>query len=241
MPSEEDDSHTNLYFDALGNRITGRWIETDHGRLIFILNLANLHIEIQNDFQQAVASFPMIGKTMNTIEQSISSQLSALGLTESGFSDKLHFEIPVYSFESAPVSSLDPDSMEEWKYFRKLANDACSLVLGHVQKHEEIRIWPHHFDTGIYTMVKENLGLGFGLAMKDDNATAPYFYMAGYPKEGKIVFENVPQGDTWSWKIGEHWQGAVLSLDQFVNKPALEQQAILNNYIKQTLTWYVAQ
>ena len=39
VPKSEDDSHTNLFFDPLGNRITGRWVKAGKNKVIFALNL----------------------------------------------------------------------------------------------------------------------------------------------------------------------------------------------------------
>ena len=164
-----------------------------------------------------------------------------MGLNKLGFRTKLHFDIPDYEFSKEKVAPLNTTSIDEWKHFRQMANEACGLLLGHVQAPGEIRIWPHHFDTGIYVMIKDHLGLGFGLAMQDDLAGAPYFYMAAYPKTGNLQYNNLPESDEWEWKIGEHWQGAILSIDQFRNKAEAMQKATLNNYLTTVFKWYIAQ
>ena len=68
VPAKEDDSHTNLYFDFLGNRITGRWIQTESDKVLFTLNLTNLDFEIINSSQQVIATTKTDGRSIEEIE-----------------------------------------------------------------------------------------------------------------------------------------------------------------------------
>ncbi len=241
VSGREDDSHTNLYFDSLGDRITGRWIETKDDKLLFTLNLSDLNVEVIDHSQKVLGSFEAIGKTIHEIESEIEKGLPGLGLNKSGFSEGLHFEIPEYSFAADPVPTLDVAAINEWKQFRLLANEACALLLGHAQSHEEIRIWPHHFDTGIYTNIKPNIGLGFGLAMEDKMIGSPYFYMSGYPKNGTLAYDGLPGGSGWEWKIGKEWNGAILSLNEFVDKSDADRKSLLGNYLLNAYGWFIRQ
>jgi hypothetical protein len=241
VPKKADDSHTNLYFDPLGNRIAGRWISMNDGDIIFTLNLDNQTFEIIDRTQKIVASIPIISFRISEVERKIESLLSNFGLNPKGFSANLHFEIPNYEFTEEPIQIINPKSINEWKHYRQIANEACSLLLGHAQVWEEIRIWPHHFDTGIYATVKKGLGLGFGLAMEDAMVNAPYFYMSGYPDNGSINYNNLPEGKEWKWELREHWNGAILPLFHLEDKTATEQMHILSNYIFETFNWFIKQ
>jgi len=241
VQAEEDDSHTNLYFDALGNRIMSRWIKAGDSNIIFTLNLDNLRFEVLDIKQQIIASFETISHTAKEIEKNIEEVLPSLGLDSKGFSKELHFEIPAYSFKEDPIPRIDEDSLKVWRHFRQIANEACSLLLGHAQVEAEIRIWPHHFDTGIYTMINDNLGLGFGLAMEDSMAGAPYFYVSGYPKTGAMDYIKLPESEAWKWEVGEHWKGAILPIDQLESKTNSEQKHILKNYLIEIFQWFIKQ
>ncbi|MCF7902103.1 MAG: hypothetical protein K9M19_01625, partial [Candidatus Marinimicrobia bacterium] len=41
LEPQDDDSHTNLFFDPLSRRVYGRWVTTPAGPLIFALELDN--------------------------------------------------------------------------------------------------------------------------------------------------------------------------------------------------------
>jgi hypothetical protein len=80
--------------------------------------------------------------------------------------------------------------LENWIRIRAQANQACFQFLGHVQKQAEVRIWPHHFDTGVYLEFNAQVGIGFGLAIADSMIDKPYYYLVGYPLGSK----------SWNWQ-----------------------------------------
>ncbi|NQU34256.1 MAG: hypothetical protein HQ521_13580 [Bacteroidetes bacterium] len=235
-----DDSHTNLYFDFLGNRILGRWIKSSNGKAIMSLNLDNLTYEWLNSSQNAIASFNAVGRTIIEIEDEISNHLSEIGLAKDGFTDKLHFKIPEYSFADEAIESIPANDLNQWRHFRNMANKACSFLLGYLQIEGEIRIWPHHFDTGIYVVTEKGMGIGFGLAMEDRLIGAPYFYMSGYPAKGSIEFNNLPEFSIGKWETSPNWQGAVLPLDKLSDISRELQIEAVNSYMVKAVNWYLS-
>ncbi len=241
VPKKDDDSHTNLYFDTLGNRISGRWIKTEKEPLLFTLNLGTLNFELLSLAQKKIFSASVTGKTIEEIEVETEKLLLGAGLYPEGLRNPLHFEIPKYFPAKTPVASIPLSALEKWKYFRKLANDSCNDLMGHAQASSEIRIWPHHFDTGIYFENHSCIGIGFGLAMQDDMAGSPYFYMAGYPEKGSLSPEGLPQSNLWSWKTNEYWRGVILPLTNLENATEAQSKATLNDYLRQNYGWFIHQ
>jgi hypothetical protein len=241
VSEKSDDSHTNLYFDPLGERIVGRWIETEKGNIMLTLNFSELQFEWMNSDYQVIALFPTIGKMITEVEQDIENKLSDLGLARGGFSDKLHFEIPDYPFKTDPIQSVPDQYMKEWKDIRNLANKACSLLLGYLQIEGEIRIWPHHFDTGIYVVTNKNMGIGFGLAMSDVMVDGPYFYMTGNHPSEDLKYKNLPEFSSGSWLRGENWNGAVLPLSELNDLQGEEYKALIFDYLMKAVNWFLNQ
>ena len=128
----------------------------------------------------------------------------------------------------------------QWKHFRKMANDACFQFLGFTLTWEEVRIWPHHFDTGIYIVPTKRLGIGFGLAMQDDMAGLPYFYLAGYPLQGEISYKNLPQSKDWEWKTDSNWKGVILTLETLQQQNEAEQLNSIGQYIAENIKWFLS-
>ena len=210
VPKEDDDSHTNLYFDAIGERLLGRWIGEEDDRKVFAINIKSFEFEWLNPQRQLVQSFPIAGNTTSQLEEAIALSLPELGMDPAGFREKLHFEIPTYAFAEKPFEVPAMETRELWMAYRNLANRVCHLLQGHLHIVAEPRIWPHHFDTGIYIKPSLNLGLGFGMSMADKRMPSPYFYFAAYGSRGrKINYDSIPELEFGEWWIREDWKGAV--------------------------------
>ena len=107
------------------------------------------------------------GKTFHQYERELINTLNEMDFEVDGLTEPLHFEIPVYAFLEENLDRPEENSLMSWIRIRTQANHACMEFLGHIQKSAEIRIWPHHFDTGVYVEVNQEVGVGFGLAMAD--------------------------------------------------------------------------
>ena len=112
----------------------------------------------------------------------------------------------------------------------------CWVIL---QLENEICIWPHHFDTGIYVQVTDDLGLGFGLAMEDTMLDQAYFYMFGYHGESPISYLNLTPLSAGKWETGEHWKGAVLPLNVISGSFREEALRMIQLFIKETSGWFI--
>lgn len=241
VQEKSDDSHTNLYFDYLGDRIVGRWIDTKEGKIILSLKLSTLQFEWLNSAYRVMASIPTRGKTIKALEMDIENHLMELGLHKDGFSDNLHFDIPNYPFKIDSIQSIPDQYLEEWKEIRNLANNLCKSLVDHLQIEGEIRIWPHHFDTGFYIMTNDGIGIGFGLAMSDNMVDGPYFYMTGNLATGTLEYQNLPEFSNGKWYLSEHWNGAVLPLSTLEDISKEQHKAIINDYLLKAVNWFLIQ
>jgi hypothetical protein len=236
IPKKSDDSHTNLFFDPISHRIYGRWIEVEERKIILALNLKDFTFEWLNNKMQNIQSFGIQGKTISDMEHVIERSLPEMGLKKEGFRDKLHFEIPVYPFLNDPFEPFELKSRENWEYYRGMANVACNDLLGYLQVEGEIRIWPHHFDTGIYVEPNSNTGLGFGLAMEDGLIGSPYIYFSGYRLNGdKFDYANAHDLPVGKWVLSDNWKGAVLPLSDLKR----DNSGIIPDFLKEVAQWFL--
>ena len=236
VPKQADDSHTNLYFDSIDRRVYGRWINGEKGNIILALNLQSFSFEWINDALKVIQTHSIQDKTSSEIEQSIADVLPELGLEETDFRNELHFEITKYSFLNEPFSKFEAKDLTQWEHYRSVANQACFELLGLLQATSEIRIWPHHFDTGIYVEPNKKVGLGFGLAMEDSMVGNPYLYCSGNGLNGHVIdYNSVPELTIGQWIINDHWKGAVLPL------PDLKQDNFktIHVFLKETVPWFL--
>jgi hypothetical protein len=219
IPAIEDDSHTNLAFDSLGKRIMGRWIHSTSNKIMLTYHLPSQNYEWINGNFQVLITIPSLDKTISQIESEIAITIAQLNLDASGYTLPMHYEIPEYSFKGQKVEAFSKNQLDTWMHYRLIANEACHALLEHLALNTEIRIWPHHFDTGLYINVNSKLGIGFGLAMEDQMAGAPYFYMAGYGLQNPLSYNQLPTLSSGRWEIGPHWNGAILPLTELEENP----------------------
>ncbi|NME68093.1 hypothetical protein [Flammeovirga aprica] len=214
VPKKEDDSHTNLQYDCIGNRILGRWFDTEKGKVIIGFHLDSLTFLVYDSQWKVIFENKAIGKNQVEIEHSFKPFCDQYHLNFEAFQQILHFDITAYSFLNEKYEPLHHKGIEDWKKWRKIAFNVCGELLENLQLKSEIRIWPHHFDTGIYTEVNENIGIGFGLAMKDTVCNAPYFYFSAYGLNGySINYDLLTPLQVGRWKNLPNWKGAVLEIE----------------------------
>lgn len=239
VPKKEDDSHTSLYFDSVGRKLAGRWIDTPQGRIILSLDIIRHRYEWLDKKYQNRASINIDNKEIEVLEKEVIEYPKKAGLNCDKLLDPLHFEIPDYKILSVRADELTVEGLNNWCRIREMANNACLAVSGYLQAESEIRIWPHHFDTGIYSQVSDSLGIGFGLAMEDAMVGEPYFYLAGYSSGTPIDYEGLPALKYGRWIRGEQWNGAILPLSEVYDLPAEPAFENLKRYIKQSADWFM--
>lgn len=241
VPEKKDDSHTNLYYDPLSDRITGRWIESPEAMILFTFNLKTMQFEWLDRQFRLLVSIPALNRSAGDLEKETGDYLKSIGMETENFFRELHFQIPDYKIEKLSDDDISGRGFDHWKYYRDLANQACHSIMGYFQLFTEIRIWPHHFDTGIYLEVNRNLGIGFGLAMKDEMVGQPYFYIAGYSGEDPLIYDHLPALPSGNWITGSQWKGAVLPLSDVPFPDSDQANKTLRQFILKTSLWYSAQ
>lgn len=240
LEPQADDSHTNLYFDPLSGRVYGRWIATPEDPRIFALDLTEFQFQWLDKRGRMSHCISISGKSMAQLEDETMKSLDGVGLSKVDLRQPLHFEIPAYSVTGKIQNQPDPAGLAQWQFFRSLANDAGATLLGYFQTEGEVRIWPHHYDTGIYAQVSGALGIGFGLAMADEMIKAPYFYLAGYGSK-PFEFTGLPAIGHGHWATGAGWQGAYLALDQMSRDSYQTARNQLHEFMRNSADWYLKQ
>jgi hypothetical protein len=210
VEAKEDDSHTNLSFDQTTGRIYGRSFSWHQTKLISFIDFNQQTIGLIDDAFCVAFELPWSGKTVTELEKEFLIQMSE---QDPAIFKSMHYEIPDYGIIERPLPEFDQSELNEWMTYRKLANLSIFELGLHLQNTQEPRIWPHHFDTGIYLEHNKKVGIGFGLAMQDDMVGAPYFYLSGYLKKRELDFTNAPDLRFGKWIVTENWKGAVLPIN----------------------------
>lgn len=98
-----------------------------------------------------------------------------------------------------------------------------------------------YFDTGIYVVTDNGMGIGFGLAMEDSLLNDPYFYMSGYATKSSVTYENLPDLPYGKWIITENWKGATFPLSDLASIPEQNRIDALGQFMLNSVAWFVKQ
>ena len=237
IPEKEYYSHTNLAFDPMGKRFLCRWIDTGTGKITLSLNLTTFSFQWVNEGLNVIKEVSIPGKTPIQLESEIETSLQQVGIKSTDLPLELKYEIEQYPFIHVPFKQFNEDALNSWMYYRTLANEACDGLLKFLNDDGAVRIWPHHFDSGIYIEIDGKIGLGFGLAMKDSMVNSPYFYLSGYPLKDQVEMANLPTLNLGKWYTGD-WKGAVLPIGAIDKMNVHERSIGIHLFIQQAFGWY---
>lgn len=182
---QEDDSHTNLLFNEATKSLETREFSKEKDLLSFHFESFSLIWR----FAAGQEVFPL--EAMK--HQDVLKWLNAIAHKRLAkeYTYQFHYDLP-YHLDLQDVFSLDDvHTVTELYTLRVLAQHAFENLKELHHLDTEIRVWPHHFDTGGYAKLPEyeNVYIGFGLAIPDTVCEDHYFYISGY-KDGEIMHTN---------------------------------------------------
>ena len=206
IPSREDDSHTNLGFDPVNKTLSTREFGENDCRMLFDYESFSLKIvSIETSY-----SLSLDGRSHFKVFDWINEKLLSLGV-EKFYEYSFHYEIPYVISQDYIFKAPSSEKLTSLLSIRILADKSLTEFLSRGGYAEEIRIWPHHFDTGAFFTFKEGLDrqMGIGLAIADDMINEPYFYAAGYDENGAIDVSDFEDLEHGHW-VMNGFKGAVL-------------------------------
>ncbi len=215
IPEKEDDSHTSSYWIPNKNFLEGREINTDKGKVRIALNYPELKLMITDDKLNVIHQKAFIGNTKGYMLEWLASELKTLGLHTDHFDGKMHYEIPSHEVENgSEFEVLDEKNLIELANYRTNGHLIITYFASRFSSADEVLVWPHHFDEGLYIPLKFENGaathsVGIGLAVPDSYYDNPYFYVTTWAKDG-MEYNDLPETKgPGKWHTHE-WTGQVL-------------------------------
>jgi len=212
VPSEEDDSHTNLGWNAEEAVLATRPLNNEGLRLE--LNHAVYALDIVHPESGLSGSFPLTGAKHLDIIKWLDNEREFCGISRP-YTFDLHYELgysPVlddhFTFPSMSGDALDAEIVR-----RNTADQAMKAILLERDTEALPRIWPHHFDSGalILQPTSKINSIGIGMAIPDGMIDDHYLYVSGYDSNGGLStrgFGGLPHGKWYE----EGWKGAAVSM-----------------------------
>ena len=206
LEKKDDDSHTNLGFSIKDQCLYTHVLSTNED----VLGLDYKNFALVWSSKTGTTSLNLDGASHSTILQWLSN--TAKSNLNKLYTYKFHYDLP-YSIDAKYTFKLsDPDELKTLRDQRVLAEKVIQKIKEAFNLNTACRVWPHHFDTGIYAqMPNSEITIGLGLAIPDNVSDKFYFYISGY-KDGKTMdtsgFSKLALGE---WK-SDGFTGAILEL-----------------------------
>ncbi len=226
LKAEKDDSHTNLQF-VVGNRSLHSRPLSENGDTISF-NYDTYALEWHS--VKGSNSISLEGKRHDEVLKWISKMVVWSGLKKN-FHYKFHYEAP-YKITDNFQFAVNWEKLGELSRIRVLAQNVVESFIIRQNLDSEVRVWPHHFDTGAYSLIDNNpkLAVGLGLAIPDTLCQEFYFYISVYDGHISMDTSNLLPLNHGIWK-NNGFKGAIL--------PASETTAVqVEQFFDQALNMY---
>ena len=203
VAKKDDDSHTNVGFSIEKAGMETHALSENSD----VLSLDYKTFSLNWNSESGSTSFPLDGATHIDV-------LSWLKGTSKTFLNKtfryeFHYDLPYEISDDFIFSLSDTSKLEDLLQLRILAQRTIEETLKSEQLVSPIRVWPHHFDSGAYSNLKEGVAIGFGLAIPDGVCNEHYFYMSGYKGHNAIPTNGFSSLSKGEWK-NDGFTGAIL-------------------------------
>ena len=215
LESKADDSHTNIGYNIISSSFE-TWDLNDDG-LKLTLYLSNFQLKWSTG-----QSLVLSEKTHNQVVQWLKATSSELGL-EKNYHFNLHYDLPFDWDEDYSYELIDESYLVKEAELRTLANKTLETFLRSQSLKSDIRIWPHHFDTGAFMVLDNGSGksIGMGMAIPDWLMNDHYFYLSGYNGHDAIDTSNFSSMTLGEWK-NKGFKGAVFPTSGIAEKEGIQ-------------------
>jgi len=215
LTAKEDDSHTNLEWLVKKTSLVSRDLN-DHG-IRLAINYKQYALEILAD-DELLDSISLTAESHNYICSWINEGLKRYGV-KGEFKFEPHYDLPYESVLDKDYQFPAPnaDKIQDLIDYRNVCDAALRSVLSERKDASDIRIWPHHFDTGALIEVDEDndgvsKSIGLGISIPDSMIDGFYFYASPWSKEKELDLSNMDEDllSSGEWH-SDDWKGATLN------------------------------
>ncbi|MEM9361029.1 MAG: hypothetical protein AAGA43_00265 [Bacteroidota bacterium] len=216
LDKRDDDSHTNLAFSRTEKRLE-TWALDEKGTQLCLDYSSFALLWISNE-TRTLSLHEKTHLDVVTWLKEVSASLNS----PKDYEYELHYELP-YSLGSHETFQLkNPQKIEELIQLRTLGNTVLSKVLTENNLSSDVRIWPHHFDTGAFSPLGDDseTAVGMGLTIPDSLVDDYYFYISGYKGHTGLETAGFPALTKGKW-LNDGFKGAILPASHSTEKDAL--------------------
>ena len=218
LDTKPDDSHTNVGF----------FIE-DHTLRTWPLNSSGSYLafDFKNFSLKWVKGHSTERLFLNTCTHQevlkwLEKTSTAFGL-RTAYNYDLHYDLPYTLSDDFKFKLQDKEELNQLLLLRILAQHVLKSFLTSEKMESDIRIWPHHFDTGAFVVLNHNTekSVGMGMAIPDSVIDQHYFYLSGYNGHEALDTSNFSSLTKGEWK-SNGFKGATLKASNTTKEEAVQ-------------------
>ncbi len=213
LEKKDDDSHSNLGFSIENSSMYSRPFNDNGDKLS--VNFKKFTLEWSSN--GVITSLRLDGATHTEILKWIK-KMAAKAAIKAPYDYSFHYDFPYQVKDNFVFKLLDANRLGELLKLRVLAQMSLETFLQAQNLNSEIRIWPHHLDTGAYAIYNDSSGeaIGLGLAVPDSVCSDHYFYINGYKGHEGIDTSGFKPLTLGSWGVNG-FKGAILPAKEIDN------------------------
>ena len=222
LSKKDDDSHTNLGFDSTNGTLSTHMLSENKD----VLSLNYQEFSLDWNSLNGTSSIPLDGATHREIVIWISEQSQKM--LNKKYEYNFHYDLPYSVTDDFTFKLTDASKLKRLLDLRILAQVSLESILTANVLTASIRVWPHHFDTGIYTKLPDTeIFIGCGLAIPDTHCEDHYFYASGYQNGKSIDTSSFGKLENGEWRNNGFF-GAIISATQLLESQTISffQEAI---------------
>ena len=208
LQKQADDSHSNLGYSTDQNQVYTKPLNTSGDYLA--LDLSNFSLKWVTASESI--GFLLDGKSHAQVLEWLR-PVSEVHVIGKAYQYNFHYSLP-YPISETHVFKINEEALKLEMELRSLANTVLSIILAEYAMESEIRIWPHHFDTGAIAKLpgSANVTLGMGLAIPDKLSDHYYFYISGHKDRKALSPASFAPLTNGQW-LNNGFKGGILSAD----------------------------
>jgi len=221
-----DDSHATLNWNSSKQRLESQLIDDEFQLCV---SLSNFSLCWSKN-GKVISEQPANGKNKDHLLGWVKEQVSIAGLDAAKIHYIDHYEVPEHAVDTGRTFVKPSDEiLNAWIAHRTNANEMMALINHAVGMDSDIRVWPHHFDTGTYYAFGNKKAIGAGWAIGDSMSESPYLYIYPWHADESIDLSHAPSLDAGKW-MTDRWIGAILPLSEMIEVADLG--ALISDFVK---------
>ncbi len=209
LEKKEDDSHTNLGFSVNDGNLSTHPLN-DNGDTLSL----NYHrFTLEWNSKNSKSSLRLDNTTHAEILKWIKTTAEEANIKKP-YRYSLHYDLPYEAITNDFEFKLtDSNTLKQLTSFRILAQNTLETFLKDHKLESDIRIWPHHFDTGAFVVLngESGLSIGLGMAIPDSMIKDYYLYITGYHGHDGVDTSGFNSLTHGKW-YNESFKGAILPI-----------------------------